>query len=76
LCSNGWGLDIAVKNGRTAGVRGAVNHPVNFGHLGPKGEYGWVANNSKRRSTTPMIRRIKGYPSESARLAGSHGLLY
>lgn len=57
LCSNGCGLDIAVKDGRIAGVRGAAQHPVNFGHLGPKGEHAWVANNSRRRGTTPMIRR-------------------
>lgn len=60
LCSNGCGLDIAVKDGRIVGVRGDVNHPVNFGHLGPKGENGWVANASPRRGTTPMIRRRKG----------------
>jgi ferredoxin-nitrate reductase len=62
LCSNGCGLDIAVKDGQIVGVRGAVDHPVNFGHLGPKGEHGWVANNSRRRGTTPMIRRRKGEP--------------
>jgi anaerobic selenocysteine-containing dehydrogenase len=44
LCANGCGLDIAVKDGRIVGVRGAADHPVNFGHLGPKGEHGWVAN--------------------------------
>lgn len=59
LCSNGCGLDIAVKDGRIAGVRGAAAHPVNFGHLGPKGEHGWVANLSPRRGATPMIRRSK-----------------
>ena len=66
LCSNGCGLDIAVKDGRIVGVRGAVDHPVSFGHLGPKGEHGWVANNSKRRGTTPMIRRTKGAPLQPA----------
>jgi anaerobic selenocysteine-containing dehydrogenase len=60
LCSNGCGLDIAVKDGRIVGVRGRAEHPVNFGHLGPKGEHGWVANNARRRGTTPMIRRRKG----------------
>jgi ferredoxin-nitrate reductase len=59
LCSNGCGLDIAVKDERIVGVRGDVRHPVNFGHLGPKGENGWVANNSSRRGTAPMIRRRK-----------------
>ncbi|GAB2899672.1 molybdopterin oxidoreductase family protein [Paralcaligenes sp. KSB-10] len=66
LCSNGCGLDIAVKDGRIAGVRGSAHHPVNFGHLGPKGLHSWVANNSKRRGTTPMIRRKKGEPLQPA----------
>jgi ferredoxin-nitrate reductase len=60
LCSNGCGMDIAVKDGAIVGVRGDVNHPVNVGHLGPKGEHAWVANNSIRRGTVPMIRRRKG----------------
>jgi anaerobic selenocysteine-containing dehydrogenase len=64
LCSNGCGLEIGVKDGRIVGVRGAAHHPVNFGHLGPKGKYAWVANNSKRRGTTPMIRRAKSAPLE------------
>lgn len=37
LCSNGCGMDIAVKDERIVGVRGNVDHPVNLGHLGPKG---------------------------------------
>jgi anaerobic selenocysteine-containing dehydrogenase len=60
LCSNGCGLEIAVKEGRIVGVRGNPWHPVNYGHLGPKGENGWVANNDPRRGTRPMIRREKG----------------
>ena len=60
LCSNGCGLDIAVKDGRIVGVRGQPGHPVSFGHLGPKGEHAWVANHSKRRGTTPMIRHKRG----------------
>ena len=66
LCSNGCGLDIAVKDGRIVGVRGQADHPVSFGHLGPKGEHAWVANNSRRRGTTPMIRRNKGEPLREA----------
>ncbi|MGH7058713.1 MAG: hypothetical protein ACREFZ_12735, partial [Acetobacteraceae bacterium] len=62
LCSNGCGLDIAVRDGRIVGVRGSAAHPVNFGHLGPKGEHGWTANNSKCRGTTPMIRAKKSEP--------------
>lgn len=64
LCSNGCGIDIAVKDGRIVGVRGAVDHPVNFGHLGPKGKHAWAANNAKSRGTVPMARRAKGGPLE------------
>lgn len=60
LCSNGCGMDIGVKDGRIVGVRGQPNHPVSFGHLGPKGEHAWVANNHPRRGKVPMIRRKKG----------------
>ena len=35
LCSNGCGIDIGVKDGAIVGVRGRVDHPVSFGHLGP-----------------------------------------
>lgn len=64
LCSNGCGLDIAVQQGRIVGVRGVPEHPVNFGHLGPKGRHAWVANHSPRRGTVPMLRRQKGGPLE------------
>ncbi|MBM7117902.1 molybdopterin oxidoreductase family protein [Archangium primigenium] len=64
LCSNGCGLDIAVKDEKIVGVRGSARHPVNFGHLGPKGEHGWMANNHPRRGTQPHIRREKGAPLE------------
>ena len=66
LCSNGCGMDIGFKDGRIVGVRGQPNHPVNFGHLGPKGEHAWVANNSKRHGTMPMIRHTKGSDMEEA----------
>lgn len=64
LCSNGCGLDIGVKDGKIVGVRGDPTHLVNFGHLGPKGKNGWVANHSARRGTTPMLRRHKHAPLE------------
>lgn len=57
LCSCGCGLDIGVKDGRIVGVRGRAVDPVNHGRLGPKGLYGWQANNSKDRLTQPMIRK-------------------
>jgi anaerobic selenocysteine-containing dehydrogenase len=57
LCSNGCGMDIAVHDGRIVGVRGRASDRVNHGRLGPKGLYGWQANNSPDRLTTPLIRR-------------------
>jgi anaerobic selenocysteine-containing dehydrogenase len=57
LCSNGCGLDIAVRQGRIVGVRGRANDPVNRGRLGPKGLNGWEANHSADRLTRPLIRK-------------------
>src|SRR6188768_1751848 len=56
LCSNGCGVDIAVKEGRVIGVRGRGDDHVNKGRLGPKGLHGWEANNSSDRLTSPLIR--------------------
>ena len=57
LCSNGCGMDIGVVDGRIVGVRGRATDRVNRGRLGPKGLFGWQANGSPDRLTTPMIRR-------------------
>jgi len=57
LCSNGCGLDIAVKDGKIVGVRGRSEDRVNHGRLGPKGLHGWEANNSSDRLKVPLIRR-------------------
>src|SRR3954471_19505592 len=57
LCSNGCGLDIGVRSGRMVGVRGRAHDRVNHGRLGPKGLYGWQANNSPDRLTRPLVRR-------------------
>jgi len=57
LCSNGCGLDIAVSEGRIVGVRGRGDDRVNQGRLGPKGLYGWQANNAPDRLTHPLVRR-------------------
>jgi ferredoxin-nitrate reductase len=57
LCSNGCGLDIAVADGRIVGVRGRADDRINHGRLGPKGLYGWQANNSPDRLTRPLVRR-------------------
>lgn len=57
LHSNGDGLDIAVKDGRMVGVRGRAVDRVNHGRLDPKDLFGWQANHSADRLTTPLIRR-------------------
>lgn len=57
LHSNGDGIDIAVRDGRIVGVRGRAEDRVNHGRLGPKDLYGWQANASPDRLTTPLIRR-------------------
>jgi ferredoxin-nitrate reductase len=57
LCSYGCGLDIAVKDDRIVGVRGRAEDRVNRGRLGPKGLFGWQANNAADRLVRPLIRR-------------------
>jgi anaerobic selenocysteine-containing dehydrogenase len=54
--SNGDGLDIAVKDGRIVGVRGRADDRVNHGRLDPKDLFGWQANASADRLTTPLVR--------------------
>jgi ferredoxin-nitrate reductase len=56
LCANGCGLDIAVKDERIVGVRGRGVDRINKGRLGPKGLYGWQANNSGDRLVRPLVR--------------------
>jgi anaerobic selenocysteine-containing dehydrogenase len=57
LCSNGCGLDIAVRDGRMVGVRGRAGDRMSRGRLGPKGLHGWRANHAADRLTTPLVRR-------------------
>jgi anaerobic selenocysteine-containing dehydrogenase len=56
LHSNGDALDIAVKDGRIVGVRGRAQDRVNHGRLDPKDLFGWQANASPDRLTTPLVR--------------------
>ncbi|SMC47990.1 Molybdopterin oxidoreductase [Kibdelosporangium aridum] len=56
LHSNGDGMDLAVKDGRIVGVRGRADDRVNHGRLDPKNLFGWQANNSADRLTTPLVR--------------------
>jgi ferredoxin-nitrate reductase len=44
LHSNGDAIDIAVKDGRIAGVPGRAHDRVNHGRLNPKDLFGWQAN--------------------------------
>ncbi|WP_019344165.1 molybdopterin oxidoreductase family protein, partial [Mycolicibacterium conceptionense] len=57
LHSNGDGIDIAVKDGRIVGVRGRPVDRVNHGRMDPKDLFGWQANASPDRLTSPLIRR-------------------
>jgi anaerobic selenocysteine-containing dehydrogenase len=57
LHSNGDALEIAVRDGRMVGVRGIARSRVNHGRLGPKDLFGWQANHSPDRLTTPLVRR-------------------
>ena len=59
LCTNGCGLDIAVREGRIVGVRGRADDRINRGRLGPKGMHAWMANASPDRLTRPLIRKGK-----------------
>ena len=63
LHSNGDGIDIAVRDGRIAGVRGRARDRVNRGRLDPKDRYGWQANHAGDRLTRPLVR-------EGGRLVG------
>ncbi|WP_353849617.1 molybdopterin-dependent oxidoreductase [Arthrobacter sp.] len=57
LCSNGCGLDIAVKDGAMVGVRGRAGDAVNHGRLGPKGLMAsWQGINNSDRLTVPLVR--------------------
>jgi anaerobic selenocysteine-containing dehydrogenase len=56
LHSNGDAMDLAVKDGRIAGVRGRATDRVNRGRLDPKDLFGWQANASPDRLTRPLVR--------------------
>src|SRR6059058_1785012 len=55
-CSKRRGMDVGVRDGRIVGVRGRAADRVNRGRLGPKGLFGWQANNSPDRLTHPLVR--------------------
>jgi anaerobic selenocysteine-containing dehydrogenase len=55
LHSDGDAMDIGTIDGRIVGVRGRVQDRVNRGRLGPKDLFGWQANSSPDRLTTPSV---------------------
>jgi len=55
LCSNGCGIEVAVRDGTIVGVRGRAEDRINHGRLGPKGLYGWQGQ-QRDRLTAPLIR--------------------
>jgi ferredoxin-nitrate reductase len=57
LCSNGCGVDLAVKDGALVGIRGRADDHASRGRLGPKGLFGWQANGARDRLEHPLIRR-------------------
>jgi anaerobic selenocysteine-containing dehydrogenase len=57
FCSTGCAVDLGVKENRLVGIRGRAVDRVNKGRLGPKGLHGWIANESRDRLTSPMLRR-------------------
>ncbi|MFE6281119.1 molybdopterin oxidoreductase family protein [Streptomyces sp. NPDC057877] len=57
LHSDGDAMDVAVVDGRMAGVRGRAQDRVNRGRLGPKDLFAWQANASSDRLTRPLVRR-------------------
>ncbi|MDR6980763.1 anaerobic selenocysteine-containing dehydrogenase [Streptomyces sp. 3330] len=63
LHSDGDAMDIAVADGRMAGVRGRADDRVNHGRLGPKDLFGWQANASRERLTRPLLR-VRGHLTE------------
>ncbi len=71
LHSNGDALDIAVKDGKIAGVRGRAEDRVTHGRLGPKDLYGWQANASPDRLTKPLY--LDGKCSSGLEYCESHG---
>ncbi|MBG6226470.1 anaerobic selenocysteine-containing dehydrogenase [Arthrobacter sp. CAN_A2] len=57
LCSNGCGIDIAVRGNTMVGVRGRAVDIVNHGRLGPKGLFAsWQGVQNKDRLTVPLVR--------------------
>ena len=55
-CGTGCGLNFVVKDGKIVGVEPWKRHPVNWGKVCPKGNFGWQFINHPDRLTTPLIK--------------------
>lgn len=56
-CGCGCGINLGVRGGIIAGVRGDSSSPVNQGNLCVKGRFGYQFINHPDRLTTPLIKR-------------------
>jgi anaerobic selenocysteine-containing dehydrogenase len=56
-CSVGCGMQLGVKDGRVASVRGHPDHPVNRGKLCPKGLAEHYAIEAEGRARYPLFRK-------------------
>ncbi len=59
-CSVGCGMILGVKAGEIVSVHGDPDHPVNAGHLCPKGLSEHLPLKSKHRLVTPLIKQKGG----------------
>ena len=55
-CGTGCGLNFVVKDGKIVGVEPWKRHPVNWGKVCPKGNFGYQFINHPDRLTTPLIK--------------------
>src|SRR5689334_20545192 len=60
-CSVGCGMELGVREGRVASVRGNPDHPVNRGKLCPKGLAEHYAIEADGRALYPMLRKEGGF---------------
>src|SRR5918992_354201 len=56
-CGTGCGLEVDVRDGRVAAVRGDARHPVNRGRTCRKPTELAAAVHARDRATTPLLRR-------------------
>jgi len=77
-CGTGCGLEVDVRDGRVAGVRGDARHPVNRGRTCRKPTELGAAVHARDRATTPLLRRHgrlaeTGWDEALGKIAGQLG---